>query len=75
MVVVPLLAELIMFCMFIVIMCYVYTLWFHRLSNFQGRCCRIFFKVVCGKGNFGDTRSVWGPWSVTVGIRGIGCRS
>jgi hypothetical protein len=34
-----------------------------------------FFIVVCGKGNFGDTRSVWGPWSVTVGIRGIGCRS
>jgi hypothetical protein len=23
------------------------------------------FIAVCGKGNFGDTRSVWGPWGVT----------
>jgi hypothetical protein len=34
-----------------------------------------FFIAVCGKGNFGDTHSVCGPWGVTVGIRGIGCMS
>jgi hypothetical protein len=33
------------------------------------------FLAVYGKGNVGDTRSVWGPWGVTVGIKGIGCRS
>jgi hypothetical protein len=25
------------------------------------------FLAVCGKGNVGDTRSVWGPWGVTEG--------
>jgi hypothetical protein len=72
MVVVPLLAELIMFCMFTLIMHYVYTLWFPRLCNFQGRCYQIFYMVVCGKSNFGDTRCVWGPWDVTYVLK---CRS
>jgi hypothetical protein len=31
--------------------------------------------AVCGKGNFGDTRSVWGPRGVIVVIKAIGCRS
>jgi hypothetical protein len=42
-----------MFCIFILIMKYVYTLWFPRLCNLQGRCYRIFI-AVCGKGNFSD---------------------
>ena len=68
MVVVPLLAELIMFFMFILIMKYFYTLWFPRLCNFQGRCCRIFI-AVCGKGNFSDTPECLGTLGCYIWAR------
>jgi hypothetical protein len=29
------------------------------------------FLAVCGKGNVGDTRSVWGPWGVIEGNASI----
>jgi hypothetical protein len=33
-------------------------------ATFKGDAAE-FFIAVCGEGNFGDTRSVWGPWGVT----------
>jgi hypothetical protein len=44
-------------------------------ATFKGDAAKFFYIAVCGKGNFGDTRSVWGSWGVTVGIRGLDCRS
>jgi hypothetical protein len=35
-------------------------------ATFKGDAAEFFYITVCGKGNFGDTRSVWGPWGVTV---------
>jgi hypothetical protein len=56
--------------MFIPIMYYVYTLWYPRLCNFSREIMPNFspflFLAVGGKGNFGDTRCVWGPRGVTV---------
>jgi hypothetical protein len=36
-------------------------------ATFKGDVAE-FFIADCGKGNFGDTRSVWGPWGVTKGL-------